>query len=120
MVLTKHVKVLASLCLKIKLHIRQAKGSNEANLRVDLMTDDNQQIKNATVSNNGSWTEVSTGIDSAAFLRIPTGLKRNPIVEYYVEYDAGIILPTFRKMEINKHLLMIGRHENAVWLCRRR
>ncbi|AYU54075.1 YSIRK-type signal peptide-containing protein [Staphylococcus debuckii] len=80
-----------------KLHIRQGKGSNEANLRVDLMTDDNQQIKNATVSNNGSWTEVSTGIDSAAFLRIPTGLKRNPIVEYYVEDDAGITLPTFRK-----------------------
>lgn len=80
-----------------KLYIRQAKGSNEADLRVDLMTDDSKQIKNATISKNGAWNSISTGIDSAAFLRIPVGLNHNPIVEYYVEDDAGITLPTFRK-----------------------
>ncbi|WP_412519047.1 Ig-like domain-containing protein [Staphylococcus simulans] len=80
-----------------KLYIRQAQGSNEADLRVDLMTNDKPEIRNANVSKDGSWTQVSATMDSAAFLRIPTGLAKKPVVEYYVEGDAGVTLPTYRK-----------------------
>ena len=78
-------------------YIRQAQGSNEADLRVDLMTNDRLQVRNKTVSRDGSWTNISTGIDSAAFVRIPTGLNQQPVVEYYVQDNAGVTLPTYRK-----------------------
>ncbi|PTJ87758.1 hypothetical protein BU051_00010 [Staphylococcus simulans] len=80
-----------------KLYIRQAQGSNEEDLRVDLMTNDRQTVRNATVSRDGSWTQISTTMDSGAFVRIPTGLTKKPVVEYYVEGDAGVTLPTYRK-----------------------
>ncbi|MHD0398751.1 Ig-like domain-containing protein [Staphylococcus simulans] len=80
-----------------KLFIRQAQGSNEADLRVDLMTNDRKTVRNATVSRNGSWTQISTTMDSAAFIQIPTGLNRKPVVEYYVEENAGVTLPTYHK-----------------------
>ncbi|PTJ09731.1 Ig-like domain-containing protein [Staphylococcus simulans] len=80
-----------------KLYIRQAQGSNEEDLRVDLMTNDRQTVRNATVSRDGSWTQISTTMDSGAFVRIPTGLTKKPVVEYYVESDAGVTLPTYRK-----------------------
>ncbi|GEP85334.1 putative protease [Staphylococcus piscifermentans] len=78
-------------------YIRQAQGSNQTDLRVDLMTDDSPLIRNANVSKNGKWTHISTTTDSTAFLRIPAGLNKKPVVEYYVEGDSGITLPTFRK-----------------------
>ncbi|MDQ7118730.1 Ig-like domain-containing protein [Staphylococcus simulans] len=80
-----------------KLYIRQAQGSNEEDLRVDLMTNDRQTVRNATVSRDRSWTQISTTMDSGAFVRIPTGLTKKPVVEYYVEGDAGVTLPTYRK-----------------------
>ena len=80
-----------------KLYIRQAQGSNEEDLRVDLMTNDRQTVRNATISRDGSWTQISTTMDSGAFVRIPTGLTKKPVVEYYVEGDAGVTLPTYRK-----------------------
>ncbi|MGV3268528.1 Ig-like domain-containing protein, partial [Staphylococcus simulans] len=80
-----------------KLYIRQAQGSNEEDLRVDLMTNDRQTVRNATVSRDGSWTQISTTMDSGAFVRIPTGLTKKPVVEYYVEDNAGVTLPTYHK-----------------------
>ncbi|WP_341776508.1 Ig-like domain-containing protein, partial [Staphylococcus simulans] len=80
-----------------KLYIRQAQGSNEEDLRVDLMTNDRQTVRNATVSRDGSWTHISTTMDSGAFVRIPTGLTKKPVVEYYVEDNAGVTLPTYHK-----------------------
>ncbi|WP_126498215.1 Ig-like domain-containing protein [Staphylococcus simulans] len=61
------------------------------------MTNDRQTVRNATVSRDGSWTQISTTMDSGAFVRIPTGLTKKPVVEYYVEGDAGVTLPTYRK-----------------------
>ncbi|VED61435.1 putative protease [Staphylococcus simulans] len=62
-----------------------------------MMTNDRQTVRNATVSRDGSWTQISTTMDSGAFVRIPTGLTKKPVVEYYVEGDAGVTLPTYRK-----------------------
>lgn len=79
------------------LYVRQVKGNKSGTLRVNLVTNDSHFNKAATVNNNGSWTAIKTAIDSAAFIYMPRGLDKEPLIEYYVENNLGRALPTYRK-----------------------
>lgn len=79
------------------LYVRQVKGNNVGNLRVNLATNDSRLNKTAIVNSNGAWTAIKTTIDSAAFIFMPKGLNKEPQIEYYVENNLGKALPTYRK-----------------------
>ncbi|WP_432390154.1 Ig-like domain-containing protein, partial [Staphylococcus chromogenes] len=79
------------------LYVRQAKPTNEADLRVNLVTDDSQTNQTAVVSKDGTWTSIRTTVDSAAFMYMPRGLDSEPLIEYYIENNLFQALPTYRK-----------------------
>ncbi|PTG03846.1 hypothetical protein BU666_02900 [Staphylococcus chromogenes] len=79
------------------LYVRQAKPTNEADLKVNLVTDDSQTNQTAVVSKDGTWTSIRTTVDSAAFMYMPRGLESEPLIEYYIENNLFQALPTYRK-----------------------
>lgn len=79
------------------LYVRQSKATNEADLKVNLVTDDSQTNQTAVVSRDGSWTSIRTTVDSAAFMYMPRGLQSEPLIDYYIENNLFQTLPTYRK-----------------------
>ncbi|MDO5376248.1 MAG: putative mucin/carbohydrate-binding domain-containing protein [Staphylococcus rostri] len=82
-----------------KLYIHQAGPEKLTDLRVSLMTNDGAYNKSQVVPKTGEWVTIETGIDSAAFMYMPSGLAYQPIVAYYVEHQRDVALPTYRKGE---------------------
>ncbi|UEX90396.1 Ig-like domain-containing protein [Staphylococcus ratti] len=80
-----------------KVYIRQAKSTNESDVRVNLMTDDGVTNKTVVVPRDGSCTNIETSVDSAAFIYLQRGLSSEPLVEFYVENNHFQALPTYRK-----------------------
>ncbi|WP_103369418.1 putative mucin/carbohydrate-binding domain-containing protein [Staphylococcus microti] len=80
-----------------KLYIHQAGPEKQVDLRVSLMTNDGAYNKSQVVPKTGEWVTIETGIESAAFMYMPSGIAYQPVVAYYVENKQDSALPTYRK-----------------------
>ena len=80
-----------------KLYIHQAGPEKLTDLRVSLMTNDGAYYKSKVVPKTGEWVTIETGIESAAFMYMPSGIAYQPVVAYYVENKQDSALPTYRK-----------------------
>ncbi|PNZ38798.1 Ig-like domain-containing protein, partial [Staphylococcus lutrae] len=81
----------------MKLYIRQSARHNEGDIRVSLVTDDSRQNRAVVVPKNGNWVNIHTSIDSGAFVYLPRGFRTQPQVDFYVENNQGMMLPTYHK-----------------------